>query len=263
MVRSQARLYGSGRAAIVDVIRFLRKRHGIQHVILPNWICAELVEPLSKESGLTLSFFEVGADLAPKSSDPHFRAGADMSRSVLVIVDYFSSTRGLILEEMASKFSGWTIFDCVHGWPTQPLCVDSWSDKWWVVAGGRKLFWKYSGVAVFGKLASHLPSVPALIGRASPGFPRNVSLAPRWGYLGGLLKVIFNWNLCDEVASSWVSRPNPGGDVIGNFVSPVCLGKSDSPRPISSWPDLWAGLTPDLRASAESLKEANIVCWNN
>ncbi|MCX6126890.1 MAG: hypothetical protein NTV34_19370 [Proteobacteria bacterium] len=257
---SNPSIYGSGRAAFIDVIRTLEINHGVNRIFVPSWICSELIIAIQNASKIQICIFSVGPNFIPEA----IKDGKE--DSVLILVDYFATPDAAKIEEFARTFPGWVIFDCVHSWPVNALNSSHWPVKFIIIGGFRKLFWKIIGAFVLGHITPELPKMPTCLAGAAPKFPRNISLSPRWGLLSGLLLKFIDFKYLDQIARAWPVGGSRNGDFIASFRSPVCLKSNESPASVSldqlsDWPDLWAELTPDQRQNAEALKATYPVCW--
>ena len=252
LLKSSAKLYGSGRAAFVDSAKYL-KHLGIENLWLPAWQCEELVLSLRAAGHLKIRFYELNDDLVPSVD---FLRKLDPARDALLLVDYFASIPGEALKLVVSHYRGPILLDAVHSWLLEDLSSKL-SDQVTIFSGFRKLFWKIAGAIVTGGFSAALPTFPTLIPEASPGFPRNLTLIPRYGCLSRTLLSLNNLRLYDELALKW-----PAGEpreILAGLRSPVGLVRSASQLPDGGgewhWPDLYQDLPMDLQQHALTLKQ--------
>lgn len=256
--KAKPRLYGSGRAAFIDVLSTLVRVHQVKRVWIPNFLCAELPISIRKAVAIDIHVYDVGADLLPLEVP---QGGQD---DAIILVDYFASPDGEALESLARNFVGFVLFDCVHSWPAEDLRSSSWPERFVLIGGFRKLFWKCFGAFVMGHVSKDLPLVPCFIRDAAPGFPRNLSLSPRWGILSLVMTRILNYSFLDDVAKSWGTGPGRAKGLLAGLRCPVQISSRQSAeRPLSDWPDLWKELPPSQLESAEFLKKNHLVCWRS
>ncbi len=217
LLSAKVRAYGSGRAAIVDISRHLSQQ-GIRRLWLPAWQCDELVVSLKEAGFVEIEFYCLADDLFPERS---FLSRLDPEQEALLVVDFFASTKGDDFESILRFFSGFIMLDAVHSWLIADLAA-SLRDNVFVISGFRKLFWKATGALVTGGFVSLLPVWPALITKAAPNFPRNMSLAPRFGLFTKLLLRIFNLEKFDQLALTWQPQSTDRG-ILEALRSPVQL----------------------------------------
>ena len=264
MHQARPKLYGSGRAAFIDIIQYLRRTHGVNRVLLPNWQFAELFESIGAGCpDVEISVYSIGADCLPDESSIIQQSGNEPSKTLVVLVDYFASVDGARLEAVAAGFLGWVVLDCVHSWPVSPLKIGDWPSRLLVVIGFRKLFWKACGALVFGSASKSLPSLPVLIPSAAPGFPRNLTLSPRWGILSGWLLRCIRLEALDSCLTRFRRTREEVGSlrILDSLRCPVELAYSLHPKSevLAHWPDLWKSLSKAERSSAEVLRQEHPV----
>ena len=252
LLKSSAKLYGSGRAAFVDSAKYL-KHLGIETLWLPAWQCEELVLSLLAAGHLKIRFYELNDDLVPCLD---FLRKLDPARDALLLVDYFASIPGDAFKLVVSHYHGPILLDAVHSWLIEDLSSKL-PDQVTIFSGFRKLFWKFAGAIVTGGFSAELPTLPTFIPEASPGFPRNLTLSPRDGCLSRTLLSLNNLRRYDELALKWpTDEPR---QILAGLRSPVGLVRSISELPEGSgewhWPDLHHQLPIELRQHALGLKQ--------
>jgi hypothetical protein len=198
LLYTNVRAYGSGRAAILDILRYLA-RTGIKRLWMPAWQCDELICAIKKAGIIHIDFYEGDGNFLPKTD---FMKSLNPRQDSILLVDYFGSVEGQALSNALNSFNGPIILDAVHSWLLSDLSK-SLKDNVFVVSGFRKIFWKIAGALVTGAQTQNLPSYPGLIPNAAPGFPGNSSLAPRYGILTRPLLALQNLAEFDQIAESW------------------------------------------------------------
>ena len=249
LLRSNVRLYGSGRGAFIDIATHLARR-GLRRLWLPAWQCCELIHSLNAIDGLELHFYEIDDVLKPETN---VLERLDPNNDVLLLVDYFASLNWDESENIWNRFHGHILLDAVHSWLSQDLSKVLPSNVT-IVSGFRKLFWKIGGALVTGGITSSLPWMPSVLPSAAPGFPRNLSLSPRYGIFTKLILARNNLNKFDEISMKWPSSIHRGP--LDGLRSPVKLLLNSAPAQdkLWSWPDLYEQLSPKLKNHAEKLR---------
>jgi hypothetical protein len=261
LLNTNVRLYGSGRAAFLDVLRALQKK-GLKTVWIPTWQCHDLIESLAQVNGVNIKFYHISLDLKPTNIDLN---GLDPQSDVIMVVDYFSSCSADQLDFWINNFSGYILYDCVHSWLMADVSKKINRHNIVIVSGFRKLFFKFYGAIVTGEFANSLPALPFLIQHASSQFPRNLTLSIRFGILSKIFLRFVNLVMLDKIASSWRSQSSKSQRQIWfDLVSPMRLNLIDHSNSQDlkcrwHWPDLYGKLTPMDLKSAESLKNNFIV----
>lgn len=239
---ASARFYGSGRAAIVDIIRYWQRIYNIQWVLIPCYICDELPKALAKISNLKIVPYKIDLELNPEEDDIQKSITSEKGAGALILVDFFASTDTHNLAVVAQKFKLPTIFDCVHSFPSSSILLDDFQPNWIVVAGFRKLFWRIVGSIALGPGVIDLPALPKLISEASPNFPRNLTLTPRFGTFGTwFLKNMINWQALENCSRRWPVGIGRRG-FLSALNSPVSLmpitNIKNTDQVLGAWPDL-------------------------
>lgn len=252
LLRSEVKLYGSGRAAFLDIARELSNM-GVKRLWIPAWQCGELILSLKTVTSLELQFYEIDDDLVPTSADV---AKLHAEHDALLIVDYFASVPESALLRIFHEFKGQILLDAVHSWQLSdlsrilPVNIT-------VISGFRKLFWKAAGAIVTSGLAVKLPAMPCISLAAAPKFPRNLSLRPRFGFLSTSVLFLLNLGRYDEIASKWPVHAARGK--LFALRSPVGLVPTTAEAGGWLWPDLWKKLPVKLLHHAERLRQSNRV----
>lgn len=268
LLSTKVRAYGSGRAAIVDIARYLGQI-GIRRLWLPAWQCDELVISLKESGFVDIEFYTLTEDLLPEES---FLTGLNPEHDAILMVDFFASVKGDGFNSVLKHFSGIVVLDAVHSWLAADLAPLVRKNVF-IVSGVRKLFWKVAGALVTGDLASELPLRPRFIAEAAPNFPRNLSLAPRFGFFTKILLGLLNLKMFDQLAFSWSPQNNDRG-IIEALKSPVRLVDRPSMpttnQPINpssnrewEWPHLYSGLPEKQKENALGLKNRFRVVFRN
>ena len=246
--RAKPRLYGSGRAAFLDLATLLSSM-GVKRLWMPAWQCGELMVSLKEVRALELHFYEVDDALVPTIETIQ---KLDPSLDALLVVDYFASVSGAALLRSISEFKGQILLDAVHSWLLSDVSHIL-PGQVTVISGFRKLFWKAAGAVVTGQLVSKLPVWPSLTAAAAPGFPRNLSLRPRFGFLSTSALHLLNLARYDEIARKWPVHAARDGLVA--LRSPVGLAAVKDGAEGWLWPDLWKQMPLPLQRHAEQLKQ--------
>lgn len=257
LIRSNVSVYGSGRAAIIDIVKLYVKK-GYTNLWMPAWQCSELVIALKLATPIKIKFYEIGAeDLVPTA------AALDKMNSetdILLVVDYFASLQDAAFSRTTDRFSGPFIFDAVHSWLQSEL-ASSLPKHVTIVSGFRKLFWKIVGAVVTGGVSQELSCLPGIVTEAAPSFPRNASLSPRFGFLSKPVLSILNLKMLDSISTSWPSDGRRGRFSV--LKSPVKLqAKANTDKFLGNdchWPDLYTDLPADLRSHAEEFKAKFLI----
>jgi hypothetical protein len=252
LIRSNVKLYGSGRAAFLDIARELSKM-GVKRLWIPAWQCGELILSLKTVKSLELHFYEIDHDLVPTSAAVE---KLHAQHDALLIVDYFASVPESALLRIFHEFKGQIILDAVHSWQLSDLSHVLPANIT-VISGFRKLFWKAVGAIVTNGLAVKLPAMPCISLVAAPEFPRNLSLRPRFGFLSTSVLFLLNLDRYDEIASNWAVHAERGK--LFALRSPVGLVPSTTEAGGWLWPDLWRKLPAKLLDHAERLRQSNRV----
>jgi hypothetical protein len=246
--RADPRIYGSGRAAFLDLAVALSSM-GVKRLWIPAWQCGELMISLQKVHALELRFYEVDDDLVPSSGTIQ---KLDPNQDALLVVDYFASVGGAALLRSISEFKGQILLDAVHSWLLSDVSRIL-PGQLTVVSGFRKLFWKAAGAIVTGELVSKLPIWPSLSLAAAPAFPQNLSLRPRFGFLSTSVLLLLNLGRYDEIARKWPI--DAARDGLLALRSPVGLAAVKDGAEGWLWPDLWKQMPLPLQRHAEQLKQ--------
>ena len=254
LLRSDARLYGSGRAAFLDIAKLLANM-GVKRLWIPAWQCCEVMASLNEASSLELHFYEVDADLVPTSATIN---KLDSEQDALLIVDYFASISESALIRTINGFKGQILLDAVHSWLLSDLS-QSLPGQITLISGFRKLFWKAAGAIVTGRLAKKLQKIPLLSIYAAPDFPRNMSLRPRFGFLSISVLSFLNLSRYDQIAGKWHISGERG--CFSALRSPVKLMPTKNGVEGWLWPDLWREVPKNLKEHAEYLKQFYRVIW--
>ena len=252
LLRSDARLYGSGRAAFLDIANLLSKM-GVKRLWIPAWQCVELILSLKTVTSLELHFYEIDDDHVPTSEEIK---KLDPELDALLIVDYFASVPEFALLRIFHEFKGQILLDAVHSWQLSDLSGILPANIT-VISGFRKLFWKAAGAIVTSGLAVKLPAMPCISLAAAPKFPRNLSLRPRFGFLSTSALLLLNLGRYDEIASNWPVHAERGK--LFALRSPVGLVPTTAEAGGWLWPDLWKKLPVKLLHHAERLRQSNRV----
>lgn len=77
--------YSSGRAALYQILKFLKKEKGINHILLPDYLCSSVLVPL-KALGLDYTFYHIDEqlELEPSSFTKHYKKD-----SAVLLINYF------------------------------------------------------------------------------------------------------------------------------------------------------------------------------
>ena len=77
--------YSSGRAALFQILKFLKQEKGISHVLLPDYLCSSVLVPI-KDLGLAYSFYPIDEQL--ELVEPEF-SKLYIKGSVVLLINYF------------------------------------------------------------------------------------------------------------------------------------------------------------------------------
>ena len=77
--------YSSGRAALYQILQYLRQKKNVNHVLLPDYLCSSILVPLM-ELGLDYTFFPINEklELEPASFKLLYKNG-----TVVLLINYF------------------------------------------------------------------------------------------------------------------------------------------------------------------------------
>lgn len=77
--------YSSGRAALYQILKFLKQEKGVNHVLLPDYLCSSVLVPM-KALGLDYSFYLIDEqlELEPQSFSTIYKKD-----SALLVINYF------------------------------------------------------------------------------------------------------------------------------------------------------------------------------
>ena len=77
--------YSSGRAALYQILRFLKQEKSVTHVLLPDYLCSSVLVPV-KELGLDYTFYPINEKLVlePASFHPLYKNG-----TAILLINYF------------------------------------------------------------------------------------------------------------------------------------------------------------------------------
>lgn len=77
--------YSSGRAALYQILKYLKKEKGISHVLLPDYLCSSVLVPI-KNFGLEYSLYSIDEQLELIESEFINRYKKD---TVVILINYF------------------------------------------------------------------------------------------------------------------------------------------------------------------------------
>lgn len=77
--------YSSGRAALYQILKYLRQQKNVDHVLLPDYLCSSVLVPV-KELGLDYAFYPINEklELEPASFQPLYNNG-----TAVLLINYF------------------------------------------------------------------------------------------------------------------------------------------------------------------------------
>lgn len=77
--------YSSGRAALFQILNYLKQKQGISHVLLPDYLCSSVLVPI-KDMGLEFSFYHIDEQLELIESEfsKHYKKG-----TAVLLINYF------------------------------------------------------------------------------------------------------------------------------------------------------------------------------
>lgn len=77
--------YSSGRAALYQILKYLRQEKNVNHVFLPDYLCSSVLVPV-KELNLDYTFYPINEklELEPFSFQPLYKKG-----TVVLLINYF------------------------------------------------------------------------------------------------------------------------------------------------------------------------------
>jgi hypothetical protein len=86
--------YSSGRAALYQILKYLRQEKNVNHVLLPDYLCSSVLVPV-KEFGLDYTFYPINEILELESSSfqPLYKKG-----TAVLLINYFG------LQDLSSQF---------------------------------------------------------------------------------------------------------------------------------------------------------------
>lgn len=77
--------YSSGRAALFQILKYLKQEKGISHVLLPDYLCSSILVPI-KDLGMEYSFYPIDERLEIIESEFIIRYKKD---TVVLLINYF------------------------------------------------------------------------------------------------------------------------------------------------------------------------------
>lgn len=77
--------YSSGRAALYQILKYLKQEKGISHVLLPDYLCSSILVPI-KDLGMEYSFYPIDERLEIIESEFIIRYKKD---TVVLLINYF------------------------------------------------------------------------------------------------------------------------------------------------------------------------------
>lgn len=77
--------YSSGRAALYQILKFLKQEKGINHILLPDYLCSSVLVPV-KAMGLDYMFYPINEQLELEQSG---FAKLYKNNSVVLVINYF------------------------------------------------------------------------------------------------------------------------------------------------------------------------------
>lgn len=77
--------YSSGRAALYHILKFLKQEKGINHILLPDYLCSSVLVPV-KALGLDFTFYPIDEQLELESSS---FAKLYRKNSAVLVINYF------------------------------------------------------------------------------------------------------------------------------------------------------------------------------
>lgn len=77
--------YSSGRAALYQILKFLKQEKSVTHVLLPDYLCSSVLVPV-KALGLDYTFYPINEklELEPTSFHPLYKSG-----TAVLLINYF------------------------------------------------------------------------------------------------------------------------------------------------------------------------------
>ena len=77
--------YSSGRAALYQILRFLKQEKGVNHILLPDYLCSSVLVPV-KSLGLDFTFYPIDEllELEPSSFAKLYK-----NNSAVLVINYF------------------------------------------------------------------------------------------------------------------------------------------------------------------------------
>jgi hypothetical protein len=250
-----SRLYGSGRAAFLDILNEFKKQ-GRHRIWLPAWICRELPEAILRFGGFEICYYRLTDDFRPLIENEAVKLNSD----VFVLVDYFGCITDTVLQDVTHRTQVPIIIDAVHSWLAGDVAIP---DHVTVISGFRKVFFKGVGCLVTGKICNKLSLLPSFIPPSAPGFPRNLTLATRFGVLGYFVLSFLNFEFMNALCLQWPRRADRNTDLLSNLRCPAKLidytltprSRDLSRFECCQWPFLPDNLSEQLLLNAVHLKE--------
>lgn len=93
--------YSSGRAALFQILKYLRQQKNVNHVLLPDYLCSSVIVPV-KELGLDYTFYPINEklELEPVSFQPLYK-----KETAVLLINYFG------LQNLSSQIKAIRDFD--------------------------------------------------------------------------------------------------------------------------------------------------------
>lgn len=93
--------YSSGRAALYQILKYLKQEKNVNHVLLPDYLCSSVLVPV-KELGFNYAFYPINEklDLESASFQPLYKKG-----TAVLIINYFG------LQDLSSQIKSVREFD--------------------------------------------------------------------------------------------------------------------------------------------------------
>ena len=93
--------YSSGRAALYQILKFLKHEKGILHVLLPDYLCSSVLAPIN-DLGLEYSFYPIDEKLELKESEFY---KLYTKNTAVLLINYFG------LQNLGSQINTIRVFD--------------------------------------------------------------------------------------------------------------------------------------------------------
>ena len=90
--------YSSGRAALYQILKFLKLEKGVKHILLPNYLCSSVLVPV-KTLGLDFTFYPIDEQL---ELEPSSFAKLYKKDSAVLVINYFG-LKDLIVQIQAIR----------------------------------------------------------------------------------------------------------------------------------------------------------------